>query len=142
MHADEMDSLGGHDIKAWASGNQLRYTFWEPALNPWLGLRMDFISGDRDPNELSLQTFNAMFPEGGYFGESGVIGPANLIDIHPAVGLDLGSGVSLTFASVLYWRQSVGDGVYGISGAPFRADAGSRARYRCGKPCSIHWYAG
>ena len=58
------------------------------------------VSGVHD-NKLA---FNAMFPEGGYFGESGVIGPANQVSLQPIFGLDLGSGWSLSGAAgYLYW---------------------------------------
>jgi hypothetical protein len=83
----------------------------------------------RNPNDHSLQTFNAMFPQGGYFGESGVIGPANQVSLQPIFGLDLGSGWSLSGAAVFYWRQSLGDGIYGLGLNLIRPANGSRARY-------------
>ena len=38
-------------------------------------------SGDNDPRARTLNTFNALFPKGAYFGEIGLIGPANLLDV-------------------------------------------------------------
>jgi hypothetical protein len=70
-----------------------------------------------------------LFPKGKYFGEIGLIGPANLINLHPIAGIDLGSGWSLSAAAVFYLRESLGDGVYGAPGNLLRASTGSRERY-------------
>jgi hypothetical protein len=79
-------------------------------------MRANIISEDRSPNDRTLGTFNALFPRRKYFGEIGLIGPANLINVHPIVGIDMGSGWSLSGAAVLYWRESLGDGIYGTPG--------------------------
>jgi len=70
-----------------------------------------------------------MFPKGKYFGESGQIGPTNLINVHPSLELQLGNGWSLSTAVVLYWRQSLRDGVYGVAGNLLRPSGSSRARH-------------
>jgi hypothetical protein len=121
--------FAGGDIRAWSVANQARYTFWDLPFNPWLGLRADVISGDGNPNDHTLETFNPMFPRGGYFGENAVIGPFNLIDLHPAVGMDFGSGWSLTLGGTFYWRANVHDELYELGGGLTRGDNGSRARY-------------
>jgi len=122
-------TFSGSRITAWLVGLQSRYTFRYTPLQPWLGMRADIFSGDRNPQQPGLQTYNAMFPEGGYFGESGVIGPGNLIGIHPAIGADFGHGVTAYTAIAFYWRESLDDGTYGIGGNVVRADMGSRSRY-------------
>jgi hypothetical protein len=45
------------------------------------------------------------------------------------IGVDLGSGWSLSGALVFYWRESLGDGVYGNAGNLLRSADGSRARH-------------
>ncbi len=82
------------------------------------------IRADRD-----LQTFNALFPKGKYFGELSLLGPANLINLHPSIGAVLGAGWSLSVASVFYWRHSTGDGIYDIAGNLIRGDQGSKAHF-------------
>jgi hypothetical protein len=52
-----------------------------------------------------------------------------MLNLHPVVGLDLGGGWSLSAAAVFYWRESLGDGIYGNPGNLIRASGGSRARY-------------
>jgi hypothetical protein len=106
-----------------------RYTFADVPLKPYIELRANAISGDRDPNDTDLNSFNAMFPKGKYFGEIGLIGPRNLLNLHPVIGVDLGQGWSLRGAAVFFWRESLGDGVYDNPGNLLRASGDSRARY-------------
>lgn len=125
----QFGSFAGRDIRAWSIATDVRYTFFDLWLKPFVGMRANVISGDRNPNDHTLGTFNALFPRGKYFGEIGLIGPANLINVHPNVGFDLGSGWSLGAAAVFYWRESLRDGVYGAPGNLLRSANGSRARY-------------
>jgi hypothetical protein len=125
----QFGNFAGGDIRAWSFATDVRYTFADVPLKPYLEMRANVISGDANPNDRTLGTFNALFPRGKYFGEVGLIGPANLINVHPIVGIDLGSGWSLSAAAVFYWRESLGDGVYGAPGNLLRSAGGSRARY-------------
>ena len=84
--------FGDGDIRAWSVASDVRYTFADQPLRPYIGLRANVISGDDDPADRDLQSFNALFPRGKYFGEIGLIGPRNLINLHPMIGVDLGSG--------------------------------------------------
>lgn len=117
------------DILAWAVAFETRYTFADLPLKPFIGLRANAISGDEDPDDGALNTFNAMFPKAKYFGELGLIGPSNLLNLHPIVGVDLGRGWSLHGAIVFFWRESLEDGVYNNAGNLLRASGDSRARY-------------
>jgi Alginate export len=97
--------------------------------SPRLGLRANIISGDRNPNDPNLQTFNPLFPRGKYFGEIGLIGPSNLIDVHPTLTLQLNKNWTLDLATVFYWRESLGDGIYGPGGDLVRPSDDSGSRY-------------
>jgi hypothetical protein len=125
----QFGSFAGGDIRAWSVATDVRYTFADVPLKPYLGMRANVISGDKNPNDGTLGTFNPLFPRGKYFGEIGLIGPANLINVHPSVGIDLGSGWTLSGAAVFYWRESLGDGVYGAPGNLLRPAGESKARY-------------
>jgi hypothetical protein len=125
----QFGSFGGGDIRAWSVATDVRYTFNELALKPYVEMRANIISGDKNPYDRTLGTFNALFPRGKYFGEIGLIGPANLINVHPTVGIHLGSGWSLSGAAVFYWRESLADGVYGAPGNLIRSAESSRSRY-------------
>ena len=88
------------------------------SFQPRLGLRADISSGDSDPHRATLQTSNALFPIGNYFSvfnDTGP-GPANVRDLHPSVRLRLATRVRIVADWLVWWRQSVQDGLYGVSG--------------------------
>jgi hypothetical protein len=116
-------------ISAWTLGTELGRAFPDVPLQPDLTLRFNVVSGDRDPADDHLGTFNALFPKGKYFGELSPVGPYNLINVHPALGLQLAPTVSAGVAAAAFWRYSRGDGVYDIPGNLIRPAAGSRARF-------------
>lgn len=105
------------------------YTFATVPLKPRLGLKANIISGDDDPDERRLQTFNPLFPKGKYFGELALLGPANLVNLHATVDLQFGGGWAFNSAAALYWRESAGDGIYDLGGNLIRGDGGSAARF-------------
>ncbi|MEI9810495.1 MAG: alginate export family protein [Bacteroidota bacterium] len=76
-------------------------------------LKTEWISGDAKYGDSKLQTFNPLFPRGGYFGLVSLIGPANLFDIHPSLTLDLSKKVVLNMDCDIFWRYSKNDGIYG-----------------------------
>ncbi len=116
-------------ISAWSVASDTGFTFANTPLRPRVGLKANIISGDDDPNDRDLQTFNPLFPKGKYFGELSLLGPYNLINLHSSIGVELGAGWALSMASVFYWRQSTGDGIYDNGGNLIRGDLGSRARF-------------
>jgi hypothetical protein len=119
----------GGDIRAWSVASDTGYTFESMPFIPRIGLRANIISGDHDPRDSDLETFNPLFPKGKYFGEIGLIGPSNLINLHPSLALHLGEQWTLQGSSVLYWRESLDDGIYDLGGNVARPSDGSRSRY-------------
>jgi hypothetical protein len=98
-------------------------------LSPRLSLKADIASGDSDPSDGELGTFNALFPAGNYFGDTSLLGPANFRDIHPQVMLRLPRRIVVTADSLFFWRDSLRDGVYGPRGNLVRTGRLSDARY-------------
>jgi hypothetical protein len=125
----QFGSFDGGSIRAWSIASDTGYTFEDITFSPRLALRANIISGDRNPNNPDLQTFNSLFPKGKYFGEIGLIGPSNLINVHPNLTLHLNDEWTLSGAAVFYWRESMGDGIYDTGGGLVRPSNGSRARY-------------
>ncbi len=117
------------DIRAWSVATEIGRSFELGGRDAHLGLRANVISGDDDPTDDVLGTFQALFPRGKYFGEMGLIGPANLVNVHPSFELRLSDRWSLFLAGVLYWRQSLSDGAYGLAGELLEPGAGSDSRY-------------
>jgi len=124
-------------IRAWTLASDSGFTWSDATWKPRLGLKADFISGDADRDHDRLGTFNALFPRGSYFGDIGIVGPANLIDLHPSLDLHFTADVTLTADCVFFWRASTDDALYGPSGNIVRDDPTSEARYIGTQPSLI-----
>jgi len=120
--------FGPGSIQAWSAAHAVRYNFSDLPLKPRTGLRFDITSGDNNPNSPNLQTFNPLFPSGAYFNLLNPVGPLNMIDLHPTLDLYASDKVTVSFDWDFFWRESLGDGVYRISGTPLRKGVGG-SRY-------------
>ncbi len=112
----QVGSFGEQTILAWTASLDAGYTFgmsWQPRL----GCKFDVISGDGDPTDGRLETFNALYPNPSYFNDAKMVRPANLIDIHPTVSATPSRGVSINGGVDFAWRYSRRDGVYAPSGS-------------------------
>ncbi|WP_426328770.1 alginate export family protein [Pedobacter sp. R-06] len=114
--AYQFGSFGNGNINAWTMAIELGYTFEQTRFKPSINLRNDYISGDRKAGDGKLQTFNPLYPKGGYFGFNPLIGPSNLIDLHPYLTLALTDKLSVQADVVFNWRYSTNDGIYRPSG--------------------------
>lgn len=114
--AYQFGSFGKGNISAWTTAIEFGYLFDKLSLQPSVNLRNDYISGDRKAGDGNLQTFNPLYPKGGYFGFNPLIGPSNLIDLHPYITISPSSKLSLQADIVLNWRYSLSDGIYRPSG--------------------------
>jgi hypothetical protein len=124
------------DIFAYFLAAEAGYTLADTALSPRLYLGFDLASGDDDPNDGDLETFNQLFPLGhAYFGYIDVVGRQNIIDLHHGVELTFlqnksyAKKVSLRTDFHVFWRESDDDALYGVQGTIQRADNGSDERY-------------
>lgn len=114
--AYQFGTFGSGNINAWTGSIDVGYMFENVKFKPTINLRNDYISGDKNQGNGNLQTFNPLYPKGGYFGFSPQVGPVNLIDIHPYATFDLLSNLKMQLDVVLNWRYSTQDGVYRPSG--------------------------
>lgn len=125
----QIGSFGTGDILAWSLTSEAQHIFSDLPLKPFIGFHANAMSGDLNPEDTELNSYNALFPRGKYFGKIGLIGPRNLLTLHPGAGVDLGNGWSLRGEAVFFWRESLGDGIYGEAGNLIRASDDSLARY-------------
>jgi hypothetical protein len=121
--------FGSAPIQAWTLASDTGFTLEAAAWRPRFGLKADVTSGDRDRSDPGLETFNALFPRGSYFGEAALIGPANHVDLHPSIELHARPWLTISPGWIFFWRQSRDDGLYGASGAVERSGQGAHARY-------------
>jgi len=127
--AYQFGTFGSGNINAWTGSVDLGYMFENVKFKPTINLRNDYISGDKNQGNGNLQTFNPLYPKGGYFGFSPQVGPVNLIDIHPYATMDLLPQLKMQVDVVLNWRFSTEDGVYRPSGILNLRGSDSDERY-------------
>ncbi len=126
----QFGSFGSGDIRAWAVESDMGYTFRSAPASPRAGFKTEIDSGDKDPLNPNLQTFQPLFPHGLYDQLVNLVGHANFIDLIPAVAFHPIHALSLSPECAFFWRESVHDGVYGVGGNLIRPVInGSRARY-------------
>ncbi len=132
--------FGSGDIRAWTAASDTGYTFGSLPLQPRFGLKADIASGDENPADHDLQTFNPLFPKGAYFSEDNLMGPENFIDLNPTVDLHFSGRVTLTLNWDFFWRESEQDGIYNNGGALLRSGKNSNARYVGSQPqAQLEW---
>jgi hypothetical protein len=107
--------VGSKKISAWTISTKINYVL-EQKFDPNIGLKMELISGDKRYDDQALNTFNPMFPNGGYFGLAALFGPLNLVDFHPSMSLTLTKHIAWSFDHDIFWRFSRNDGIYTING--------------------------
>ena len=122
-------SFANHRRTGWGVGGEVGYRFLDKSLQPDFSFLVDVISGDDNPHDLELGTFNPLFPRGKYFGALSPIGPRNLIHLRPTVTIQPYQDVAVSLTGAGYWRQSLADGVYGIAGNLVRSGKQSTARF-------------
>lgn len=126
--------FGAGGISAWTAASDTGYTLDSLATRPRLGFKANVTSGDNDPGQPALQTFNPLYPRANYFGEVALIGPLNHVDVHPSIRVELTQQLSANADWDFFWRQETADGVYGASGVLRVSGAGSDARYVGNQP--------
>jgi len=116
--------VGVDDVRAWALGSHFGYTFADAPWRPRAAVQIDAASGDRDPDDRRLQTFNPLFPNGVYFTLASYTGYVNLIHVKPSLTLKPDNALTLTGALGLQWRQTTADAVYTQPSNPIPGTAG------------------
>ena len=81
--AYQVGSFGRADIRAWTAGSDIGRSFDGLPWRPRLALKADVATGDSDPKDGRLGTFDPLFPKGAYFTEASINAPANFYDLYP-----------------------------------------------------------
>jgi alginate export protein len=132
-------SLEERQIRAWGVASDIGYRLSLP-MRPRVGLRADTTSGDRDPTDAKLGTFNGLFASAAYFGLIATAGPANHLDVQPQLGLEVSHAVSLSAGWLVFWRREVADGIYTWSGQLLRSAVGTHSRFVGQSPSmTVRW---
>jgi hypothetical protein len=111
------------DIGAWFASAELKYTLGKVWGKPYVLLGLDYASGDDDPTDDQVGTFNQLFPLGhAYFGYIDTVARQNVMALHAGAGMAL---VPDKFTVALDWhlfrRAEETDNLYNAGGAPARS---------------------
>jgi hypothetical protein len=130
---------GGDDIRAWTLATNTGYRI-DASWDPELMLSVNVASGDSDPGDGRLETFDAMYPRGNYFSDLAQLGPANFVNLNPYLTLRPRDDVFISFDVNFYWRLETEDGIYGPPGNLIRGPGGSRERFvNTAYSLSVEW---
>jgi hypothetical protein len=110
----QLGSFGNQDVSAWTLSFQIEGQTTVLGREFGVGIKTEAISGDKNSADSKLNTFDALYPRGAYFGRVARFGPSNLIDVHPYANTRF-SKVSLELDYAAFWRYSLEDGVYGAA---------------------------
>lgn len=136
----QIGKFGDGNINAYTLAGEARYKFQDVRFEPELNFRAGITSGNKNPNNADLQTFNPLYPQGSVFGQIAQIGPTNVIDIQPEVLIHLPNNIIIDFTVEMFWRSSLHDGVYRVPYSLIVPSGNSSARY-IGEQYTteIHW---
>jgi hypothetical protein len=109
----QIGSFANSNIQAWTTSIHTNYRVANGKRPLTAGIKTEIISGDLHRSDEVLNTFNPLYPRGAYFGLAALIGPANLIDIHPGIKWQMHPSVTLAADLDLFWRHTLSDGIYG-----------------------------
>ena len=101
-----------------------------------LGVAADWSSGDIGGTS-AHETFAAPYPSGRWTGAGSRLGPGNLLNLRPFVGLPLRPDLHVQVRGHLFWRSRSSDGLYAIWGAPLRRAGPSDARFVGAMPAAV-----
>jgi hypothetical protein len=101
---------------------------------PWPGrprvaASFGYASGDRQPGNRTLGTFDVLYPNLGYFTDAPVYYPGNTADAQPNVTFAVSPSLSARAGADVIFRVSTRDAVYGPPGIPVLPGRGTGPSY-------------
>jgi len=107
------------DIGAWFASAELKYTFAEIWGKPYLLLGLDYASGDGDPADGQVETFNQLYPLGhAYFGFIDTVARQNVKAVRFSGGISLvPQKLTAAIDYHFFHRAAETDALYNAGGA-------------------------
>jgi len=126
----QFGKFGRGNISAYSLASDTGYTIpLNGSAKVRFSLRADVYSGDDDPVDADLNSFNPFFPKGKHISQLAASGLINQRDLHPRITLTLDEHWSVTSSILFIWRNSLNDGIYSIGNGVLRSGQSSQARY-------------
>ena len=113
----QFGQFGSGAVNAWSVAIDHGFTLKNLWSQPRLGLRVAIASGDGNPGDADLQTFNPLFVRGNYFSEAGFLSPQNFIDLFPSFRIKPHPKLTAELGLDIHWRENLGDGIYQPGGS-------------------------
>lgn len=108
----QFGDFGNADISAWTAASVTGYTFDQMLWSPRVALNANIASGDKNPTDGKLNTFNPLYPNLTYFEEAAVLAPQNFYNVEPEITFYLLNQLSISFDWNFFWRVEKNDAVY------------------------------
>ncbi|WP_260923952.1 alginate export family protein [Novosphingobium sp. 9] len=120
-------SFAGEKIEAWGMLLEGGYSLKNAPLAPRFGGRINYFSGDSNPNDGKIGTFAPPFPRTPLYTDSGWFNFSNLFDVFPSVTLKPTKKLSIVTGPDFLWRATKNDAVYaGPTNFPLIRPIGNR----------------
>jgi Alginate export len=126
---NQTGTLASESIEAWAFGSLAGYTLRSVIWEPRFGIQIDAASGDKNPRDHQLNTFNPLFPNGYYVTLAGYTGFVNFIHLKPSLTLHPVEKLKLLAAVGIQWRETTADAVFTQPDVPVPGTVGHPGRY-------------
>jgi Alginate export len=121
--AGQWGHWAGDTVQAWMFAIDAGYTFADIGCKPRVGMGFDWASGDEDPFDGKVGTFNQLFPLGHkYFGFLDLIGRQNINAFNMNIAANLAKDVKGRIAYHYFWLNAEKDSLYNAGGAATRRD--------------------
>lgn len=117
----------GLDVDAWFVSAVVGRSFADVKWSPRVAVRVDIGSGDDNPNDGKLNTFNPLFPQPAALRTD--LGFGNMVMIQPEITARPNPKLTVGANTAGLWRQSNKDGVYALSGRVLRSGTEGNESY-------------
>lgn len=121
--AGQWGHWAGDTVQAWAFSIDTGYAFAGLAGKPRIGAGFDWASGDDDPFDGKVQTFNQLFPLGHkYLGFLDLVGRQNINAANVNLAANVAKNVKARMAYHFFWLNQEKDALYNAGGRATRRD--------------------